>query len=68
MTAIVVSMLIILAICLGTTGLVLVGMQGRGKGRAPKWADRMARAARHLNGEGTPPRAFLRLLHRLHVT
>ncbi len=55
MTAIFVSMLLILAIAIGTVGLVLVGMQGRGKSHAPKLADKMAKAARHLNGDADRP-------------
>lgn len=61
MTAIVIAMLLVLALAVGTVGLVIVGMQGRFKARAPKIADRMARAARHLNGDGTPPRRLTRL-------
>ena len=61
MTAIVVAMMVILAVVAGTAGVVLVGMEGRFKERAPRVADRMARAAQHLNGDGTPPRAFQRL-------
>jgi hypothetical protein len=61
MLAIVVSMLIILAAAVATAGLVLVGLEGRGRDRAPHLADTMARAARHLNGDGRPPRRFLRL-------
>lgn len=63
MTSIVVAMIIILAIVAGTAGMVLVGMEGRGKDRAPKLADKMARAAQHLNGDGRPPRRFTRILH-----
>ena len=63
MTAIVVAMFVILAVAAGTAGLVVVGMQGRGKDRAPRLADRMARAAQHLNGDGQPPHAFTRLGH-----
>ena len=62
MPAIVIFMIIILAVVAGITGLVVVGMEGRYKQRAPKLADRMARAARHLNGDGQPPKAFERLL------
>ena len=62
MTAIVLAMVVILAIVAGTAGLVLVGMEGRGKDRAPRLADRMARAAQHLNGDGKPPEAFTRLM------
>lgn len=62
MTAIVLAMLIIAAVVAGTAGVVVVGMEGRLKRRAPRLADRMARAARHLNGDGEPPKALLRLL------
>lgn len=62
MTAIVVAMLVVLGIAAGTLGLVLVGMEGRGRRRAPRLAKRMARAAEHLNGEGQPPRRLQRLL------
>ena len=51
MTAIVVSMFVILGVAAATAGLVVVGMEGRGKDRAPKLADRMERAAQHLNGD-----------------
>ena len=52
MTAIVVSMFVILGVAAATAGIVVVGMEGRGKVRAPKLADRMARAAQYLNGDG----------------
>ena len=55
MTAIIVAMFVILLIAAGTVGLVLVGMEGRGKQRAPKLAHQMARAAQHLNGDAEPP-------------
>lgn len=63
MTTIVVALLCCLAIAVLTLGLVVVGLQGRGCGRAPKVARTMAKAARHLNGDGQPPRALTRLLH-----
>lgn len=62
MTAIAVAMIIILAVVAGTAGMVVVGMEGRFKERAPRLADRMARAAQHLNGDGEPPEAFHRIL------
>ena len=62
MPAIVVFMVLILALVAGTAALVVIGMEGRYKERAPKLADRMARAARHLNGDGQPPKAWERLL------
>jgi len=51
-TSIVVAMIVILVVVACTLGLVLLGIEGRGKQRAPKLADRMARAAQHLNGDG----------------
>ena len=51
MTAIVVAMIVTLAIAVGTVGLVLVGIEGRGRRRAPKIVDKVARAAESLNGE-----------------
>jgi hypothetical protein len=43
-------------------GVVLLGMEGRGKQRAPRLADRMARAAQHLNGDGEPPARLIKLI------
>ena len=62
MTSIVVAMLVILVVAVCTVGLVLLGMEGRGKERAPRLADRAARAAEHLNGEGEPPARFIKLI------
>lgn len=53
-TAIVVSMCVIFGVAAATAGVVVVGIEGRGKFRVPRLADRMARAAEHLNGDGTP--------------
>jgi hypothetical protein len=63
MPAIIVAMIIIFGVVAGTAGLVVVGIEGRFKQRAPKLADSMARAAQHLNGDGEPPKAFTRILH-----
>lgn len=49
-----VAMVVILAVAGVTAGLVVMGMEGRGQLRAPKLAGTMARAARHLNGDGQP--------------
>jgi hypothetical protein len=59
---IVISMIIILGLAGGTVGLVLVGMQGRGRVRAPKLAHTMARAAQHLNGDAQPPEGLVRFI------
>jgi hypothetical protein len=61
-TSIVVAMIVILVLAGCTVGLVLLGMEGRGKERAPKLADRMARAAQHLNGDGQPPTRLVKLI------
>jgi len=50
--AIVVAMLVILAVAAATAGVVVVGMEGRGRTRAPRLADRMSWAAEHLDTDG----------------
>lgn len=69
MTAIVVASLLLLGLIAGIVGVVVVGLEDRGGERLPRLRPQLAKAARHLNGEGTPPPAFLRLLRvlRLHV-
>ncbi len=62
MTSIVVAMIVILVLAGCTVGLVLLGIEGRGKERAPKLADRMARAAQHPNGDGEPPTRLIKLI------
>jgi len=52
MTAILVAMFVIFGVAAGTAGIVVVGLQGRGRIRAPRLASRMARAAERLNGDG----------------
>jgi hypothetical protein len=61
-TAIVIAMIVIFVLAACTVGVVLLGMEGRGKQRAPKLADRMARAAQHLNGDGEPPARLVKLI------
>ena len=67
MTAIIVASLLLLALIVGIVGVVVVGLEGRGVARLPRLATKLSKAARHLNGDATPPAAFLRLLRRLHV-
>ena len=62
MTSIVVAMVVILVVVASIVGVVLLGMEGRGKQRAPRLADRMARAAQHLNGDGEPPARLIKLI------
>jgi hypothetical protein len=61
-TAIVIAMIVTFVLAACTVGVVLLGMEGRGKQRAPKLADRMARAAQHLNGDGEPPARLVKLI------
>jgi hypothetical protein len=61
-TSIVVAMFVILVVVASIVGVVLLGMEGRGKQRAPRLADRMARAAEHLNGDGEPPARLIKLI------
>lgn len=60
MTTILVAMSIVLGVAAGTAGLVVLGMQGRGGRHVPILTDRMSRLARHLDGEGQPPRSLAR--------
>jgi hypothetical protein len=61
-TSIVVAMIVILVVVAATVGLVLLGIEGRGKERAPKLAHRMARAAQHLNGDAEPPARLVKMI------
>jgi hypothetical protein len=56
MIVLVITMLVILVVAGSTLALVMVGMEGRGWRQAPQLARLMRSAARHLNGEGRPPR------------
>jgi uncharacterized protein YjeT (DUF2065 family) len=48
---VVLAMLVILGVAAVIAGMVVMGMEGLGKWRAPRLADRMERAAHHLNGD-----------------
>jgi hypothetical protein len=60
----VVVMFVVLVVAAAVLTLVLVGMEGRGWRQAPQLARRMRRVARHLNGEGQPPRRLQALDRR----
>ncbi len=64
MLVLVVTMLGILTVAAATLALVLVGMEGRGWRQAPELARQLRRVARHLNGEGRPPRRLQALDRR----
>jgi hypothetical protein len=64
MFAIAVALLFCLSLAGGVFAMVAMGIEGRGRDRAPKVAEKLGKAARHLNGDGQPPRALKQLLHR----
>ncbi len=67
MTAIVVASALLLVLILGIVGVVVVGLEGRGSEHLARLRPKLAKAGQHLNGDGNPPPAFLRLLQRLHL-
>lgn len=64
----VVTLVLILAIVALIAGVVLLGMEGQYRDRAPGLANRLARIARHFNGDGElPPEVTERIEKRLHA-
>lgn len=61
MPAVIFTMLVILGIAAVVIAVVVMGMEGTGRAKHPELADAMARTARHLNGEGEPPRGLREL-------
>ncbi|MDN5727520.1 MAG: hypothetical protein L0G99_16570 [Propionibacteriales bacterium] len=55
MPTILITMFVVLGVSVTVLAIVVVGMRGRGRDRAPRIADRLATAAKHLNGDGQPP-------------
>lgn len=51
MTTILLSMCAILGVAVATAGIVVLGIEGHGRVRAPRLADRLTRAAQRLNGD-----------------
>lgn len=51
MIVIIVAMFVIFAVAAVTAGIVVVGMEGRGRFRMPRLAGTMTRAAQWLNGD-----------------
>ncbi|GAB3929563.1 hypothetical protein GCM10011575_27210 [Microlunatus endophyticus] len=62
----VVAMVAILVVAAAVVGLVIVGMEGRGREHMPWLADKFTRAAKHLNGEIEPPESLTRMVERSH--
>lgn len=63
-TVMFVSMSLILILAVGISAVVIIGMQGAGKQKAPAVAHRFAEAARHMNGDAEPPRALVNLVNQ----
>jgi hypothetical protein len=64
MTSVVVAMLVILVVAAGTMALAMVGRVVHIAGGTPRLIRLLRLAARHLNGEGHPPRMLLQLFDR----
>ena len=59
------TMLIVLVLAAAIIAVVVMGMEGTGRRQHPEIAEAMARTARHLNGEGEPPRALVQLFDEI---
>ncbi|HHU37990.1 MAG TPA: hypothetical protein GXZ45_01685 [Propionibacterium sp.] len=59
------TMLVVLVLAAGVIAVVVMGMEGTGRQTHPEIASAMARTARHLNGEGEPPRALVQLFDEI---
>ena len=57
MPIMILTLLVVLVLAVVIIAVVVMGMEGTGKERHPEIANAMARTARHLNGEGEPPKA-----------
>jgi negative regulator of sigma E activity len=64
MVLIVLAMFVILFVAAAVAGVVVLGIEGRGRSRAPQLADHCATAAHHLNGEAQPPVRLTEVVHR----
>ncbi len=59
------TMLIVLVLAAAVIAVVVMGMEGTGRKQHPEIAEAMARTARHLNGEGEPPKALVQLFDEM---
>lgn len=59
------TMVVVLALAAVVIAAVAMGMEGAGRSQHPEIADAMAVTARHLNGEGEPPRALVALFDEI---
>lgn len=59
------ALLAVLVLAVVVIAVVVMGMEGTGREKHPEIAHAMARTARHLNGEGEPPKALLTLFDEI---
>lgn len=59
------ALLAVLVLAVVVIAVVVMGMEGTGRDKHPEIADAMARTARHLNGEGEPPKALRTLFDEI---
>ncbi len=63
----IIAMVAILAVAAAVAGVVMVGIEGRGRARMPRIAATLTEAAKYLNGEeNTPPKPSPRHRRRGH--
>ncbi len=62
MPIVIFTTLVVLLVAAAVIAVVLMGIRGHGRELHPEIADAMARTARHLNGEGQPPRQLVALV------
>ena len=65
MPIVIFTMLMVLVLAAVVIAVVVMGMEGTGSEKHPEIADAMAKTARHLNGEGDPPRALVALFDEI---
>lgn len=65
MPAMIFTMLVVLVLAAAIIAVVVMGMEGTGRKQHPEIAEAMARTARHLNGEGEPPKALVQLFDEI---
>lgn len=64
MSAVIITMVLLVLLALGVAVVVVMGMVGHGKEQAPTLAHYAAKTARHLNGDGQAPAALNKLITR----
>lgn len=61
-TAFVITLVLILLVSMAVLAVVVVGMKGALRERAPKLHEGLAETAKHMNGEGEAPQTLVGLL------